>query len=527
MKKFKYTLSFFCALFLMAISVSGQEIVELKKPLSNKIVIKLMFKNGSITDPDGKEGLTFLTSNLMTDGGTAELTKSQIDDKIYPMAASYWSLTDKEVSTFTFEVPKDYLEEFYPILRDLMVSPSFSEEDFNRLKSNQLNYVEQVVRASSDEEYSKKALEDFLFRGTNFQHMKQGTASSVKAITLDDVKAHYNKWFNRHNFTIGIAGNYSQDFLNKLKADMNKLSDENPEMIVPGKAEMPDGMRVEIVSKKNALGSAIFTGFPLEITRANDDFAAMMIANSWMGEHRKSYSRLYQKIRQTRSMNYGDYTYIEWYEQGGSYQLPLSGVPRSSNYTSIWIRPVQIAESLQQQYPELKEIKVGHAHFALRMAIREMDLLIANGLSQEDFELTKKFLRSYIKLYIQTPEKELGFLMDSRFYGRQDYIKEIDALLAKVTLDEVNQAIKKYWQTDNMCVTIITDDSEAKPLAESIRKNLPSPMSYSQLVKEGLGKEILQEDDEVAKYPLNVKEVVIINDADTFSKTDGVVAKNK
>ena len=39
------------------------------------------------------------------------------------------------------------------------------------------------------------------------------------------------------------------------------------------------------------------------------DVAALMVANSWLGEHRKSYSRLYQKIREARSMNYGDYSY--------------------------------------------------------------------------------------------------------------------------------------------------------------------------------------------------------------------------
>ena len=117
---------------------------------------------------------------------------------------------------------------------------------------------------------------------------------------------------------------------------------------------------------------------------ADDEFAALMVANSWMGEHRKSYSRLYQKIREARSMNYGDYSYIEWYQAGGQNQLPPYGVPRSSNYWSIWIRPVQIASQLRAQYEELANVTVGHAHFALRMAIRELDLLIENGVHVQD-----------------------------------------------------------------------------------------------------------------------------------------------
>ncbi len=507
------------SIVLLYIPLSAQEVVTLKQPMSNKIVVKLMFRNGSITDPQGKEGLTYLTASMIANGGTESLTKTEIDSIIYPMAAQYGASVDKEVSVFTFEFHKDWVEDFYPILRDLMVTPSFSEADFNRLKSNQQNYVDQIIRASSDEEYSKKALEDLLFRGTNYQHMVQGTTAGVSNISLEDVKNHYDQFFTKNNVMIGLAGSYSDDFLSRLKADIATMSAETPEIPEPGKANQPNGIEVEIISKENALGSAIFTGAPLSITRADDDFAALMIANSWLGEHRKSYSRLYQKIRETRSMNYGDYSYIEWYEQGGSYQLPPSGVPRSSNYFAVWIRPVQIGTQLKEQYEELKDINIGHAHFALRLAIREIDLLVENGLSQEDFERTKQFLRSYIKLYIQTPEKELGFLMDSRFYGRNDYIKELDALLAEVTLAQVNDAVKKYLQTDNMFVTIVTDDSEAGPLAESLKENSPSPMSYSNLVKEGLPEEVIAEDEEVATYPLNVTSVEIIPSANTFGNS--------
>ena len=494
------------------------KVTELKKPLSNKIVIKVRFANGSVSDPAGKQGLTQLTAAVIDQGGTASLTKSQIDDMIYPMAAYYYEQTDKEVSTFTFEVPKAWLNEFYPILKGLILTPSFTQGDFDRVKSNQLNYLEQVIRASSDEEYSKKALEEMLFEGTTYQHMVSGTVAGVKSISLDDVQNHYKNYFTRNNVSLGIAGNYSDEFLAKLKADMGQLADVDVPVVKVAGAEMPNGVNVKIISKKEALGSAIFTGYPIDITRADDEFAALMIANSWLGEHRKSYSKLYQKIRQTRSMNYGDYTYIEWYERGGSNQLPLTGVPRASNYFAIWIRPVQIADQLKDQYSELEGINVGHAHFALRMALREMDLLKENGMSQEDFELTKQFLRSYMKLYIQTPAKELGFLMDSRFFGRTDYIAEMDALLENVTLEEVNAAIKKHLQTKNIDIVIITDDSEAEPLAKSLRNNTLSPMSYSNQLKEGLSPEVLAEDDEVAEYSVNINSVEVIDSSEPFQK---------
>ncbi len=508
------TLAMF-ALF-MAPHVQAIDVVELKQAKSNKVVIKVRFDNGSIADSADKKGLTFATASLMAQGSAGGMSYADIQDKMMPWAAAYFAAVDKQVTTFTFQVPVDFVDQFYPLVKNVLLAPDFNERDFSRVMKAQQNYVDQVVRASSDEDYSKFALEDQLFRGGNMQHLLQGTSISVKAITLDDIKAHYQKTFTNSNVSIGIAGNYSDALLGRLKADMAKLPDNSSKSAVPSKARHANGIEVEIISKDGAFGSAIFTGAPLAITRTDDEFAALMIANSWMGEHRKSYSRLYQKIRQTRSMNYGDYSYIEWYSQGGGNQLPPSGVPRASNYWSIWIRPVQIASQLKSQYPELADISIGHAHFALRMAIHEFDLMIKNGMSEEDFEATKTFLRSYTKLYAQSPAQQLGWLMDSRFYGRTDYLAELDTLLKNTTLEQVNAAIRKYWQTENMFVTIVTDASEAQPLADSLINNTPSPMSYSNLVKSGLPADVLAEDDVVAAYPLNIRKVNIVQSADTF-----------
>jgi len=500
---------------LFFVNAFSQDVIELKLPKSDKVVIKLMFKNGSVSDPIGKEGLTRLTAGLITSGGTKDMSYSQVQAKIYPMAAYYGSAVDKEVSIFTFEVHKDFVNEFYGILKGLILTLSFDQKDFDRIKSNQQNYVDQVIRASSDEEYSKMLLEDFLFTGTKYQTMVSGKSESVKSITLEDVKAHYNNYFTNSNFMLGLAGNYSDDFKSTLVNDLKSLPSGSPQPVIKFTPSTPDGVDVQIITK-DAFGSAVFMGFPMDVTRSSDDFAALMVANSYLGEHRKSYGVLYDKIRTTRSMNYGDYSYIEWYDNGGSNMLPPPGVPRLTNYFSMWIRPVQIAKQLQQQYDELKDVKIGHAHFAVRLAIREVDKLIKNGMSKKDFEATREFLRSYIKLYVQSPSSRLGYLMDSKYYGRNDYIEETDKLLSKLTLEDVNNAIKKYWQIDNMKITIITDKSEAEELAKSLMENTYSPMSYSNLVKAGLPKEVLAEDEEVANFKLNVKKVTIIKTEETF-----------
>ena len=73
-----------------------------------------------------------------------------------------------------------------------------------------------------------------------------------------------------------------------------------------------------------------------------------------------------------------------------------------------------------------------------------------------------------------------------------------------------------YFQVENMYVSIVTDYSKTATLSENLLNNKPSPMSYSNLVREGLSEDILKEDEEVSKYKSNVKSVNVIKCQDTF-----------
>ncbi len=485
------------------------ETIELRQPGTNKIAIRLMFRNGSACDPEGKEGLMCLTASLLTEGGTESMSAANITKTLYPMAVRMGSSIDKEVSIVSFEFLKEHFERFYPILRDMVLAPGFRQEDIDRVSSNQLNYLTDVIRQSSDEEFGKKWLEARLFSGTRYAHLVEGSVTGLKGITRGDITDCYKTYFTRGNLLLGIAGDYTTEQLSLLQSDLQKLPD-TPVKCNFGSVTAPSGFQVSIVEKEGAMGSAISAGFPMSLTRSSDQFAALMIANSWLGEHRKSYSRLYQKIREARSMNYGDYTYIEWYENGGSNMLPPPGTPRSMNYFSIWLRPVQTVTSLKSQYPELKDIEIGHSLFALRMAIREIDQLIKTGMSEKDFEETRSFLKSYTRLYAQTPARRLAYMMDSRFYGRQDWLNELGKLLEKATREDVNAAIREFWQTKNMHIAIITEPKESRAIQNALAEQRSTPVSYSNTLSATLPASILEEDKLVEKYPLPPATVEVV-----------------
>lgn len=67
-----------------------------------------------------------------------------------------------------------------------------------------------------------------------------------------------------------------------------------------------------------------------------------------------------------------------------------------------------------------------------------------------------------------------------------------------------------------MDIVIVTDKSEAEPLAESLRNNIPSPMSYSNSLRSSLAPAILEEDKMVEKYPMPVNNVRVIDSDKTF-----------
>ena len=79
------------------------------------------------------------------------------------------------------------------------------------------------------------------------------------------------------------------------------------------------------------------------------------------------------------------------------------------------------------------------AKFALRLALFELDKLIKDGMTQEQFERTREFLGKYVNVLTQTKRAELGYAIDSLFYGINPYNEYLKAQLAKLTLADVNR----------------------------------------------------------------------------------------
>ena len=456
------------------------ELVTLPSPGSPIVAIRMMFKAGSIYDPAGKEGLASLTAQMVGNAGTQKRSYAELVDALYPMAASIDIQTDREVSVLSGEVHREKLAEFSELITEALLAPSFSEADFNRNKQQLEAYLKNTLRASNDELLGLETMQQVIFGDHPYGHAPQGTVEGLAAITIDDVKAFYKERFTRGALALGVAGGYPEGYAEELASKVSSLPAGTAEFLqLPAPAPV-EGRKFTIVEKPTG-SVGIHFGYFLPLNRSHDDFYPLMIANSFLGEHRTFFGRLMQQLRGKRGLNYGDYSYIEHWHVPPFTTQPPPNVPRRQQYFSVWVRPV---------VPNT-------AHFALRNALYEVDRLIARGLTQEEFEETRAFVVNYSKLWAQTLPDRLGFLLDSRFYETDYFIDEIEEKLSTLTVDDVNRVIRKYIQTENFHAVLVTDN--AADVESYLESEEPSPMQYNNEPEA----EVIETDKDIIGIPVN------------------------
>jgi zinc protease len=447
------------------------------------VTFRIQFAAGAIDDPDGKEGLAALTALTIGAGGTKELSYRDVVERLYPMAGSIHAQPDREVTTFVGEVHRDRVQDLYRILSGLLLTPRFDEADFRRNRDLLIASIETSLRRNDEEELGKEALNASIYFGHPYGRPVVGLVTGLRMINLDDVKEFYARHYTRAGLVIGLAGGYPSDLPQKVREDFRALpatgATARPALPAPPPIE---GLELTVVEKPTPT-AAISIGAPIDVTRSDRDFYALLVANSYLGEHRTFNGRLMNIMRAARGLNYGDYSYIETFIQEGGSTFPLANIPRRQQTFSIWIRPVAR----------------NNAAFALREAIRELQRLVDQGLTKAELDQTRAFLLNYSRLWTQSQSRRLGYLMDSGFYGIPSYVDRVQEVLPQLTLEEVNAAIRKHLNPANLKVAIVAVG--ARGLLQELTSGEPTPINYQTPTTDPA---LLAEDKEIAAYPLKV-----------------------
>jgi zinc protease len=439
---------------------------------------------------------------MIVEAGSERQRIDEINRALFPLAASFGAQVDREMTVFTGVAHADTLERFLEIALPQLLEPGFREEDFARLKAQQLNALTQDLRANNEEELGKERLQQLIFAGTPYGHPTLGSVRGIESIALDDVKAFVREWYVRVSLTVGLSGAFPEGFRERLLERLEQLGGgrgSDRSFTVSARSlggQGTSGMRVEIVEKETR-STAISFGHAIDVTRSHPDFVALWLARAWLGEHRASVGRLYNRIRELRGMNYGDYAYIEAFPRGMYQFQPDPNLARRAQIFEVWIRPVP---------PE-------QAVFALKLALFELERLIEEGLSEEDFEATREYLGKNVFVMTKTQDQQLGYALDQEWYGLPEYTGWMREQLAGLTRERVNEAIRRHLSARDIQVVMITRD--AAGLQEQLLSDAPTEMSYDAPKPP----EVLEEDRVVGarKLGLRPEDVVITRVEDVFA----------
>jgi zinc protease len=420
-------------------AASDAPLIEIPVPQSPTVALRVVIETGSVDDPYGKFGLCSLTMHAAAEGGTPDLTKTEVADRLYPMAASIDVRVDRETTVFSGRVRKEDLEDYYPIFWNAIFHPRLETADIERLRDATLSGLIHDLKASNDEQLGKEALQSLLFQGTPWEHPAIGYESGLRAIQPEDVRG-FHRWIVvRPLVHVGIAGSYPPEFAARVRADIASLRESPaPARTRRFEAPAPAGVDVELIDKP-ARSTAISIGFPHDVRRGDPDYWPLFLATNALGEHRTFHGRLQREMRSVRGLNYGNYAYLDHFEQEGWGRAGGVNMWRAVPYFSIWIRPVQ---------PE-------NGVFALAQGVWELRNLIRSGLTQEEFDETREHVRNVSQLWEQTLQRRLGLAMDDAHFGGRNTREELTAALDTMTVAHVNTALQQRFNGRNLRAVMV------------------------------------------------------------------------
>jgi zinc protease len=445
--------------------------------------VSFLFHAGPALDPPGKKGLAMLTAAMVSDGGSATRTIRELKEARFPMAADFRFRVDKEMTRFGGTVHRDNLDRWYRLAMEQLLTPGWREDDFRRLRQQHINAVRTDLRSNNDEELAKEVLYAEIYGPRHpYGSYNMGAIRDLESITLDDVRAFYAKHYTPGNLTLGLAGGYPPAFLEQVQRDLARLPPGVRESWTVPQAPPLKGRRATVV-QKDTPSVAVSFGFPVELRRGDPDWIALWLARSWLGEHRSFNGRLMNRIRGVRGMNYGNYAYEEYFPNGMFLTKPEPGYGRQQQIFQIWLRPLRSNND---------------ALFATRAALFEIDQLLRDGIPPDEFEETRRFLEKFVSQLVDTQSRQLGYALDSRYYGIPAFHDYVRAGLKALTLEDVNRVVRRHLQIDNIQFVFVAKD--AADLRTRLINSTPSPITYNSPRPQ----ELLEEDRRIEAIPFRL-----------------------
>ncbi len=392
--------------------------------------MQVHFGGGSVTDPLGQEGLTYLTGQLLL-RGCGSLNQAQLSEAVEHLGASLGVSVGREHFVIEGEVLSRNLEHYATLLEEVILQPRFPQDQLDLLKRQ--SYAALEERRDSDEGLAREFFFQIAHLPDRISRPTMGTRESLERIDREDIIECAQRIMTSQNHFLCAVGDTTESFVEaRLATPLRGLS--SGERLLPRRAQIqePEGTRVVLIDKPERTQSQIVLGHPA-IPAAHDEHLALSVANLVFGG--TFTARLSHEIREKRGWSYGAYSQLTSLRHHGVFSF--------------------------RYYPAFADTVP-----ALELGLRLLSDLVSEGVSGDEVRFAKSFLTNQYAFRVETPWCRLDEVIRAHYLGLPEdhldtYVDRVNAL----SVDAINHAIRAHLTPRNLLVVVVcTADMLAGPI---------------------------------------------------------------
>ncbi len=409
---------------------NGLKVIVVENHEQPIVYISFVVKSGSTYDED-LPGLASVTAELLTKG-TKTRTATQIAEEIDFVGGSLNATSSWDATNVSVLVLKKYLGVGMDILQDVVLNPTFPDEELERIRTQRLANIKQSKAEAgylAGVRFSKE-----LFANHPYANEINGNEESIQKIKRDDIVKFYQKHFIPNNSFIIFAGDITPEEAVPLVERYFKewKKGENPHKKFQTVSDVSK-TRVVIVDKPGAVQSAIRIGH-LGIDRKNKDYVKVYTLNTLLGGYFNS--RINMNLRETHGYTYGAY---------------------SSFDSRIYPGPFIVSADVRNEVTDSSVAEI----------IKELKRIIEEPVPEDELKMAKDYIVGSFPLQIETPAQVASRVMTIEIYGLpKDFYDKFRDEVKKITAKDIQEVAKKYLHPDRLLIVVSGNSKQIKPVLE-------------------------------------------------------------
>ncbi|EPR5024962.1 M16 family metallopeptidase [Vibrio fluvialis] len=412
---------------------NGAELLGTQTTETPTVLVEIKLPAGERHVVPGKEGLANLTAAMLEEGSSTRSVE-QIQAQLDKLGSQVSVNANAYSTSIVISSLKKNLAETLNVVEEVLFKPGFRKEDFNRIKQQMIQGV--VYQHQQPGWLASQATRQVLFGDSIFARASDGTEASIAALTLDDVKNFYRKYYTPHGAQIVVVGDIGKREVRKQLQFFANWHGEASPLLRPQVVPNLDGQKIYLVDKPGApqtIVRLVRRGLPFDAT---GELYLSQLANFNLAGNFNS--RINQNLREDKGYTYGASSYfVSNREVGG---IVFNAQVRADSTVPSIIEMEKEMDRFSKQGMTNEEMKF------LRLAVGQQDALSYETPSQKAQLLSSILTYSLDKDYLQQ---------------RNDIVKSVD----KSTLDEL---AAKWFVPADYQIIVVGDAKSLKPQLEKL-----------------------------------------------------------